>query len=120
MRVAVTAQGSGLDAMVDVRFGRAGDFVIVDTDTGGVEHLGNAEGRGAGQGAGIQAARRMAEQNVQVVLTGHGGPNAFRTLQAAGIQVYTGLRGGIVREAIEQFQGGKLEEAKAADIGGHW
>jgi predicted Fe-Mo cluster-binding NifX family protein len=120
MRVAVTAQGSDLDAMVDVRFGRAGDFVIVDTDTGGVEHLGNAEGRGAGQGAGIQAARRMAEQGVQVVLTGHCGPNAFRTLQAAGIQLCTGLRGGTVREAIELFQAGKLEEANAADVAGHW
>jgi predicted Fe-Mo cluster-binding NifX family protein len=120
MRVAVTAQGSGLDALVDVRFGRAGDFVIFDTDTGGSEHLGNTEGRGAGQGAGIQAARRMAEHGVQVVLTGHCGPNAFRTLQAAGIQVYTGLRGGTVREAIEQFRGGKLEAAQAADVAGHW
>ena len=28
--------------------------------------------------------------------------------------------GGTVREAIEQFQDGRLEEAQAADVVGHW
>jgi predicted Fe-Mo cluster-binding NifX family protein len=62
----------------------------------------------------------MAADGVQVVLTDHCGPNAFRALQAAGIRVYTGLKGGSVCEAVERFKAGALQEATAADVQGHW
>ena len=120
MKLAVTAQGRELDSPVDIRFGRAGGFLVVDTETGEVEYLGNAEASGAGQGAGIQAAKLMAAHGVQGILTGHCGPNAFRALQAAKIRVYTGLTGGSIREAIEQFKAGALQEATGADVQGHW
>jgi predicted Fe-Mo cluster-binding NifX family protein len=93
---------------------------VFDTDTGGTLYLENAEAAAAAQGAGIQAAKLMVGHGVQVVLTGHCGPNAFRALQAAGIRVYTGVSGGSVREAVEQFKAGALREATAADVQGHW
>ena len=120
MKLAVTARGRELDSPVDVRFGRTGGFLVVDIETGNFEYLDNSEASGAGQGAGIQAARLMAAHGVQVVLTGHCGPNAFRALQAAGIRVCTGLTGGSIREAIEQFKAGALQEATGADVQGHW
>ena len=120
MKLAITTGGADMDALVEVRFGRATGFVVVETDTGNFQYLDNSEASSAGQGAGIQAARLMAAHGVQVVLTGHCGPNAFRALQAAGIRVCTGLTGGTVREAVEQFKAGTLEEARAADVQGHW
>jgi len=120
MKLAVTARGRELDSPADVRFGRTGGFLVVDTETGDVEYLGNAEASGAAQGAGIQAARLMAAHGVQVVLTGHCGPNAFRALHAAGIRVCTGLTGGSIREAVERFKAGALQEATTADVQGHW
>ena len=120
MVIAVSARGVDLDAGVDVRFGRAATFVTVDTDTGTVRALDNREASGAGQGAGIQAARLMADQGIQVVLTGHCGPNAYRALRAADIRVYTELVEGTIREAVERFQAGLLHEAAGADVQPHW
>ena len=120
MVIAVSARGVDLDAGVDVRFGRAATFVTVDTDTGTVRALDNREASGAGQGAGIQAARLMADQGIQVVLTGHCGPNAYRALRAADLRVYTGLVEGTIREAVERFQAGLLHEAAGADVQPHW
>jgi len=120
MVIAVSARGVDLDAGVDVRFGRATTFVTVDTDTGTVRALDNREASGAGQGAGIQAARLLADQGIQLVLTGHCGPNAYRALRAAGIRIYTGVTEGTVREAVTQFQAGLLHEAAGADVQPHW
>lgn len=120
MVIAVTARGVDLGAAVDPRFGRAAAFVVLDTDTGAVRALDNREASLAGQGAGIQAARLMAEQGIQAVLTGHCGPNAYRVLYAAGVRVYTGVAEGTVREAVERFQAGRLHEAAGADVQPHW
>jgi predicted Fe-Mo cluster-binding NifX family protein len=120
MIIAVTALGAGLDAGIDVRLGRAAAFVLLDTTTEAVQTLENREASNAGQGAGIQAARLLADQGVQVVLTGHCGPNAYRALLAAGIRVYTGLAEGTVRDAIQRFQTGSLQEAAGADVTPHW
>jgi len=61
-----------------------------------------------------------AVHGVQVIVTGHCGPNAFRALQAAGIRGYTGLTGGGIREAVERFKVGALQEVTTADVQGHW
>jgi len=120
MVIAVTAKGVDLEAAVDPRFGRAAAFVVLDTDTGAVRALDNREASLAGQGAGIQTARLMADQKVHAVLTGHCGPNAYRALQAAGVRVYTGVTEGTVRDAVKQFQAGLLQEAAGADVQPHW
>jgi len=119
MRVAVTAQGSGLDSQVDARFGRAKFFVIVDTETGESSSADNTQNLNAAQGAGIQAGRNVVELGVKAVITGHVGPNAFATLQAGGVAVYTGATG-TVADAIEQFKAGKLKQSTGADVEGHW
>ena len=117
MKIAVTAKGKGLNAEVDSRFGRAMYFVIYDTDTSEVETIDNSTNLNAQHGAGIQSAEAIANAGAKVLLTGHCGPNAFKTLNAAGIKVMIGANG-TVKEAIESFEQGKLEEAKGPDVEG--
>lgn len=119
MKIAVTSQGTTLDSPVDPRFGRARYFIIYDTDTGGFECVDNEQNVNAPQGAGIQSAENIARHKIKALLTGHCGPNAFRTLSSAGIQVYTGLTG-TVREAVEDFKAGRLTASGRPDVQGHW
>lgn len=119
MRIAVTSQGEGLDAKVDPRFGRARCFVVVDTDSGEHQTIDNVQNLQAAQGAGIQAARTVADLGVQAILCGHVGPKAFATLQTAGVHICTGAAG-TVGQAVEQFKAGNLPPVTDADVEGHW
>jgi predicted Fe-Mo cluster-binding NifX family protein len=119
MKVAVTAQGKDLDSPVDPRFGRAQYFIVVETEGGELEVLDNEQNLNAPQGAGIQAGITIAESGAQVLITGHCGPKAFRTLSAAGVKVVVGAEG-TVGEALEKFKAGELKAADGADVEGHW
>jgi len=119
MKIAVTAQGTDIEAVVDPRFGRTRYFIVVDTETQEVSVVDNQVNLNAAQGAGIQAGKKVVELGVQAVITGHVGPKAFATLQAGGIEVYNGASG-TVAEAIEQYKTGKLQLAQSADVNGHW
>ena len=119
MKIAVTAQGTDLDADVDPRFGRSRYFLVVDTETQEVSVVDNEVNLNASQGAGIQAGKKVVELGVQAVITGHVGPKAFATLQAGNIDIYNGATG-TVADAIEQFNTGKLQRAQSADVKGHW
>jgi len=72
-----------------------------------------------GGGAGIQSAQLMADRDVQVVLTGNCGPNAFRTLEAAGVQVIVGVSGS-VREAAEQFKAEAFSATAEPNVTSHF
>lgn len=119
MRVAVTAQGTELGSQVDLRFGRAKFFIVADTHTGGFETHDNTVNLNAVQGAGIQTGQNVANLGVDAVITGNVGPNAFRTLSAANVKVFLAEKQ-TVREAIESFKAGKLEEVNRASVEGHW
>jgi len=115
MKICVTAQGKTLDDQVDPRFGRCQFFIIVDTDTLDFEAIENQSAQFSG-GAGIQSGQLMASKSVKAVLTGNVGPNAFQTLQAGGIKIYTGLSGKI-RDVIEKYKGGTLKLTENPSVG---
>jgi predicted Fe-Mo cluster-binding NifX family protein len=60
----------------------------------------------------------MADREVKTVLTGSCGPNAFQTLQAAGIKVITGASG-TVQEAIDKFKSSGFEPVSQANVSAH-
>jgi len=119
MKLAITSTGKELDANLDPRFGRAAYFILVDSDTMAMEVVENSQNLNLPQGAGIQAGKTIVDNQVEVLITGHCGPKAFKVLQQAGVKVVTGA-GGTVSEAITQFKDGELEISAEADVEGHW
>ena len=119
MRVAISAQGESLEALVDSRFGRAAKFLLVDTDTMSLQVIENTQSLNLARGAGIQAAQNVIPHKPDVVLTGNCGPKAFKVLQAAGVKVALGVKGKI-RDALQDFVEGKLQPADEANVEGHW
>jgi predicted Fe-Mo cluster-binding NifX family protein len=119
VKIAVSSMGTDVEAQVDQRFGRAEGFVIVDSESGEVSHVPNTQNLEAVQGAGIQAAKLVADNGAQVAISGHCGPKAFRTLEAAGIQVIVGVTG-TVKDVVAKFKAGELTASSSADVEGHW
>lgn len=119
MKIAFTTSGETLDAPLDSRFGRAPKFLIYDTDNNTFKVVDNQQNLNAAQGAGIQAAEAVSRLGAEAVVTGHCGPKAFHVLLAAGIRIFNS-DAPTVAEALEQYRAGKLDEAKAADVEGHW
>jgi len=119
MKLAITTQGAEPNSAVDLRFGRARYFRIVDTETDQQTVLDNAEGVNAAQGAGIYAGQTLARLGVQTLLTGHVGPKAWTALQAANIQVFA-IPGGTAEQALQAFKAGQLQSVPQPDVRGHW
>ena len=119
MKIAITAKGKTVQDETDPRFGRAAFILIVDTESLVVEAIDNSTNINAFKGAGINAANNIYEKGAEVLLTGYCGPNAFRTLEAAGIKVISDISG-TVEEVITRFNKGLLEYSESANAEGHW
>ncbi|MEN8126957.1 MAG: NifB/NifX family molybdenum-iron cluster-binding protein [Planctomycetota bacterium] len=119
MKVVITAQGNEVSSEVDLRFGRAANLIVMDTETGDFQTHSNTTNLNAAQGAGIQTGRNVAELGVEAVITGNVGPNAMKTLKAAGVKVFPAEKQ-TVAEAVESFKAGNLKEVDQANVDGHW
>ncbi|MCP4575586.1 MAG: dinitrogenase iron-molybdenum cofactor biosynthesis protein [Deltaproteobacteria bacterium] len=117
MKIAASSSGNHLEAPIDPRFGRCAYFLIVDTDDMNFEAFDN-ESIALGGGAGIQAAQFVASKDAKAILTGNVGPNAVKTLGAAGVEVFVG-QNGTVREAVERYNSGNLESTRKATVADH-
>jgi len=107
MKICITAEGNNLDSQVDPRFGRCRYFIVVDTETMQYEAIDNPN-INAASGAGIQSGQLIANKQVQIVLSGNIGPNAFETLQQAGIEMVSGAVG-TVRDVVEKYKKGEFK-----------
>src|SRR5574344_1589944 len=119
MKIELTSQGDNLEAGLDPRFGRADNFIVLDTETRETVIVPNTQNLNAPQGAGIQAAATVAAAGVEAVITGHCGPKAFKVLTTANIRVFN-TNANTGRDAVALFIAGKLAEAENADVEGHW
>jgi predicted Fe-Mo cluster-binding NifX family protein len=118
MKIAITAQGKDLASEIDPRFGRAAHILIIDMEQNDVEVIDNSENINAFKGAGIQAAALLSKKGAEALITGYCGPNAFKTLQAAGIKVVSDVTGS-VQDALEAFARGELTFSENANAEGH-
>jgi predicted Fe-Mo cluster-binding NifX family protein len=118
MKIAFSSTGKDLDSEIDPRFGRCAYFLIVNLDDMSFEAIEN-ESMSLGGGAGIQSGQFIANTGASVLITGNVGPNASRTLNAAGIDVIVGVSGPI-RDAIERYKRGELSRTDQANVPDHF
>ncbi len=110
MKIAVTSKGKDIDSEVDPKFGKAAYILIIDTFSLGFEVWNNSENF---KESGIQRAAIVNEKGAKALLTGFCGPNAFKALKNAGIQVSNEVSG-TVRDAIKAFNEGRISFADNA------
>ena len=115
MKIAITSTGKDLDSEICPRFGRADYFIIVDPETLEFSAFDNPNNKAVG-GAGIQSSQIMINQDVEAVLSGRVGMNAFRVLESAGIAVYENVQGS-VKDAVKMYNEKKVEVSKTAGPG---
>jgi len=121
MKVVITSAGEKLGDKVDLRFGRAQYFIVMDTETGQHEVVNNEQNLNAAQGAGIQAGKNVVDTGAAAVITGNVGPNAHNTLQAAQVKIYLCPNESCtVQQAFDLFNKGELQSADQANVTGHW
>lgn len=117
MKIAVTANGPGLDARTSPVLGRCPTFILVDVETMQFQAIDNPALSSSG-GAGVQAAQFVIERGAQAVVTGNVGPNAYGVFQAAQIPVYL-FGEGTVGLAVEAYKAGRLRSATGATVAQH-
>jgi predicted Fe-Mo cluster-binding NifX family protein len=116
MKIAITALSPDLEAEVDPRFGRAACFIIVEEDYQGWEAFDNPA-RDATGGAGVQAARFVADKGADVAVSGSFGPNAYEIMVATGIQMFVFHDTGSLKvsEVLSRYREGQLDPVTGPD-----
>ena len=117
MKIAVSATSNDLDGDVDQRFGRCKYFLLIDSENMDFKVIENESIMASG-GAGIKAAETIVNNGAEILITGNVGPNAFQTLSAGGIKIFTGASGAI-KESIDQYKNGELKETEGANVSSH-
>lgn len=108
MKVGIPTMGdSGLDESVSQHFGRASTFTIVDTEADEVRVVPNSRSHRKGSS---MPPEKLDQEGVQVMLCSDLGPKAINMFEQFGIEVFVGAEGK-VRDALESWKAGKLEEA---------
>jgi len=71
-------------------------------------------------GAGITAAQRIADKDVDVLITGNVGPNAVRVLGTTKTKIFLCPFNTKVKEAFSMWKNNKLTEIKESSVPGHF
>lgn len=111
MKIAVSAKGKINENILDTRFGRCEYFKIYDTDNKQTKIIDN-KGQSANGGAGVATSNQLIEENIDVIITGSLGPNAFNLVEGAGIKAYK-CESISIDLALEKYNNGELEEIKS-------
>ncbi|MDD4353794.1 MAG: NifB/NifX family molybdenum-iron cluster-binding protein [Candidatus Nanoarchaeia archaeon] len=117
-KICISSEGESLEANVDPRFGRCSYFIFINPATLMFEALENPYKNSTG-GAGIQAGQFVADKKIDAVLTGNVGPNASKTLEAAGITVICNVSG-TISQAVDQYKKGILKPTSGPSVESHF
>ena len=117
--IAFPSAGNDENAVLDLRFGRAKNFVLYNENTKTFSVVENTQNMQANQGAGIQSAQNILDNNASVLISGNCGPKAFRVLNAAQGQIFFAEAKPII-ELLQDYQQGLLKKAESANTEGHW
>jgi len=113
MKVAVASMGTSPDALVGARFGMCSQFVVFDPETDEFLIVRVPPHAQDPDRVSVAAIRAIAQQDVSVVITGQIKDICRQTMQQLGIDVIEGVGGMTVREAIQRYRSGSLQEPGA-------
>jgi predicted Fe-Mo cluster-binding NifX family protein len=109
-RVAAVSIGEGLEARLEVRFGICSSFVVVDPTTMEWEVV-RVEPDGPAQAVNMKGIQAVARSGATVLITPQIHPECCMALHALAVAVYLAPEGITVREAIERYEQGELEQS---------
>jgi predicted Fe-Mo cluster-binding NifX family protein len=115
MRIAVTAENNnGLESVVAQHFGHAPYFILVEMENGEINAVQGVANPYADSHQPGQIPQFIHAQKADVILSGGMGGRAIEFFEQYGIKAATGASG-TVRQALENYFGGKLKEAAPCD-----
>jgi predicted Fe-Mo cluster-binding NifX family protein len=109
-RVAAVSTGEGLEARLELRFGICSSFVVVDPTTMEWEVV-RVEPDGPAQTVNMKGIQAVARSGATVLITPQIHPECCMALHALAVAVYLAPEGITVREAIERYEQGELEQS---------
>jgi len=116
-RIIVPADTASLNGTVYYRFSSAPYFILYDLNEKKMTAIKNPYAAQI-RGMGITVAQMLIDYNIDAVIVGGIGPQAYDTFYLAKVEVY-GPVSGTVRTAITSYQLEKLTELKEANLGGY-
>lgn len=117
MKVLVTTVAPGLDAEIEPRFWHAAYLTIVDTATLRCESVPTPAMPNV-HSAGTRLSLLATHQEIGATISNDYGPNCYIVLDAAGVPMYLSGACRTAREAVEQFNAGKLVAIHSATSAG--
>jgi predicted Fe-Mo cluster-binding NifX family protein len=113
MKIAVSSDDGKRNSQFSQRLGRCNFFVIMDSESNKWESIPNPAVAARG-GAGTQVVQFLIDHQVEVIITGRCGPNAFSAIKASGIQAYQGVTG-TPEELVNRYLAGELSPISSSN-----
>ena len=110
MKIAITSQEKSIRSILNERFGKCIYFVVFDTLSGNTEML-ESKITDPSKCTGMNTCQLMADNYIDVVISGHFGKQTSSVLKSLNIKMFTSIKAEI-KDVIENFKAGKLEEIK--------
>ena len=86
MKVAIASTSNRLESTIDTSFGRCAWFIIIDTESGGMEFIPNTN-KDMEEHAGKAAVELVATRNVEMIVSGEFGMKIKPLLDSMHIQM---------------------------------
>ncbi len=102
-RIVITSRGPDLDSEVDLRFGRAQYFIVIQLDSGVITVLSNEGNEKSDRGVGVRNFQRVIDAGAEVIITGRVGQKVMGMLSTSGVKIFL-VNGGTIREAFEAYK----------------
>ena len=106
MKICITSQGESLDSPVDPRFGRCQYFIVVDTETLGLEAIQNPNIDSMG-GVGVQSGQLIAtwDPHAHPIITEvKGNVNSEDLIQEVTVQVEKNQITGVTERVVVEHK----------------
>lgn len=112
MKIIVSSTGKDIDSEVADTFGRCPYFLLIDIEGKEIKNVEAIENISKDQkgGAGISAAQKVAEKDVDAVISRNIGPRALDVLKQFNIKTYN--EEGMIKEVLKKYIEGELKSTE--------